>query len=207
MRSTVGTRRQGLGLGLAAVSAAGFAIRRTWAQDTVVRAVGTQDLHAVAAAVDRLADGIAQTSRGRVAIVIEPDAPDTAAVIAGLRTGAAKLGWIRVAEIVDLVPEVAALSVPFLFRDPQKALVILDEASLGPLLDDQDPQAGAGAAGLPECRRPAPRRRRPAFHPRPPRGPRAGQGCSRQSADRSRPVDRADRACLCRLTPPQAGPW
>jgi TRAP-type C4-dicarboxylate transport system substrate-binding protein len=147
MRSTVGTRRQGLGLGLAAVSAAGFAIRRTWAQDTVVRAVGTQDLHAVAAAVDRLADGIAQTSRGRVAIVIEPDAPDTGAVIAGLRTGEAKLGWIRVSEIVDLVPEVAALSVPFLFRDPQKALAIFDEASLGPLLEDQIPKQGLEPLG------------------------------------------------------------
>ena len=43
---------------------------------------------------------------------------------AGLRSGAATLGWVRVAELADLVPEVAALSVPFLFRDPEKALAI-----------------------------------------------------------------------------------
>ena len=70
-------------------------------------------------------------------MAIEPDAPDTAAVAADLRSGAATLGWVRVAELADLVPEVAALSVPFLFRDPEKALAILDVASLGPLLDDQ----------------------------------------------------------------------
>ena len=94
----------------------------------MVRALGTGDLHVAAAAVERLADGLAQISQGRVTMAIEPDAPDTAAVAAGLRSGAATLGWVRVAELADLVPEVAALSVPFLFRDPEKA-AILDVAS------------------------------------------------------------------------------
>ena len=138
MRSRAGIGRRGLGLGLAAVLAvAALVTRYSRAQEVVVRALGTGDLHVAAAAVERLADGLAQISQGRVRMAIEPDAPDTAAVAAGLRSGAATLGWVRVAELADLVPEVAALSVPFLFRDPEKALAILDVASLGPLLDDQ----------------------------------------------------------------------
>ena len=58
-------------------------------------------------------------------------------MIEGVRGGEATLGWVRFAEVADLVPAVAALSVPFLFRDPQKALAILDAAALGPLLNDQ----------------------------------------------------------------------
>ena len=58
-------------------------------------------------------------------------------MIESVRGGEATLGWVRLAEVADLVPAVAALSVPFLFRDPQKALAILDAAALGPLLNDQ----------------------------------------------------------------------
>jgi TRAP-type C4-dicarboxylate transport system substrate-binding protein len=116
---------------------AAFAARDSVAQEVVLRAHGTGDLHVAAAAVGRLADGIAQASQGRVRITLEADGQDTAAVIAGLQSGATELGWVRVAEIADLVPEVAALSVPFLFRDPAKVLEILDETSLGPLLGDQ----------------------------------------------------------------------
>jgi TRAP-type C4-dicarboxylate transport system substrate-binding protein len=114
-----------------------FAARDSVAQETKLRARGTSSLHVAAAAANRLADGIAQVSQGRVGIIVESDAPDTAAVIADLRNGAIELGWVRIADLADLVPEVAALSVPFLFRDPAKALEILDAASLGPLLGDQ----------------------------------------------------------------------
>ncbi|MGD9508244.1 MAG: TRAP transporter substrate-binding protein [Geminicoccaceae bacterium] len=131
-------RRRRLGLGLAMVlGAAAFTTHGSVAQEAVIRARGPSDLHAAATAVGRLADGIAQASQGRVEITVEPDAADTAAVIADLQNGAVELGWVRVADIADLVPEVAALSVPFLFRDPAKAVAILDAASLGPLLGDQ----------------------------------------------------------------------
>lgn len=136
MRSTAGMSRRGVGLALI-VGAAAFAARDSLAQEAVIRARGTGDLQVAAAAVGRLADGIARASQGRVRITVEADAQDTAAVIAGLQSGAAELGWVRVAEIADLVPEVAALSVPFLFRDPAKVLEIVNAASLGPLLGDQ----------------------------------------------------------------------
>jgi TRAP-type C4-dicarboxylate transport system substrate-binding protein len=133
-----GMRRRRFGLGLAMVlGAPAFTARQSVAQATVIRARGTGDLHAANAAVGRLANGIAQASQGRVGITVETDAPDTAAVIADLQSGAVQVGWVRIAEIADLVPEVAALSVPFLFREPAKALEILDTASLGPLLGDQ----------------------------------------------------------------------
>ena len=80
MRSTAGIGRRGLGLGLAAVLAvAALVTRYSRAQEVVVRALGTGDLHVAAAAVERLADGLAQISQGRVRMAIEPDAPDTAA--------------------------------------------------------------------------------------------------------------------------------
>ena len=107
------------------------------AQEVVIRARGPGDLHVAATAIGRLADGVARSSQGRVGITVEADAPDTAAVIADLQGGAVEIGWVRIAEIADLVPEVAALSVPFLFRDPAKALDILDAVSLGPLLNGQ----------------------------------------------------------------------
>ena len=58
---------------------------------------GTGDLQVAAAAVGRLADGIVRTSQGRVRITVEPDGQNTAAVIAGLQSGAIELGWVRVA--------------------------------------------------------------------------------------------------------------
>ena len=81
--------------------------------------------------------GSSRSSQGRVRLAVEADAADTAAVIERVRGGEATLGWVRVAEIAELVPEVAALSVPFLFRDPQKALASSTRRALGPLLNDQ----------------------------------------------------------------------
>ena len=116
---------------------AAFAARDSLAQEAVLRARGTGDLQVAAAAVGRLADGVARASQGRVQITVEADGQDTKTVIAGLQSGATELGWVRVAEIADLVPEVAALSVPFLFRDPAKVIELLDAATLDPLLGDQ----------------------------------------------------------------------
>jgi TRAP-type transport system periplasmic protein len=148
MRSTVRMGRRAAGTGLAAAVLAPGAVAaragRLQAQqpapgDAVTfRAVSTPDLHgAIAPAVERLAGALEQMSQGRVRVAVEPDAADTGAVLDAVRGGEAMLGWVRLAEIAGLVPEVAALSTPFLFRDPQKALAILDAASLGPLLDDQ----------------------------------------------------------------------
>lgn len=146
MGSTVRTQRRRVSLGLAAASLGVIALRardlgaqQRSPDDTVTfRAIGTPDLHGVtAAAVERLASGIERSSQGRVKLAVEADAADTPAVIESVRGGEATLGWVRLAEVADLVPAVAALSVPFLFRDPQKALAILDAAALGPLLNDQ----------------------------------------------------------------------
>ena len=138
MRNMAGMKRRELALGLAAMlGTTALAAPDSMAQETVIRARGTGDLHAARAAVGRLADGIAQVSQGRVEITIETDAQDTAAVVAGLQNGSVELGWVRIAELADHVPEVAALSVPFLFREPAKAIEILGAASLGPLLGDQ----------------------------------------------------------------------
>ena len=136
MRSTAGMSRRGLGLAMIGGVAA-FAARDSLAQEAVLRARGTGDLHVAAAAVGRLADGVARASQGRVQIAVEADGQDTKTVIAGLQSGATELGWVRVAEIADLVPEVAALSVPFLFRNPAKVIELLDAATLDPLLGDQ----------------------------------------------------------------------
>ena len=155
--STVRMQRRAVSRGLAVAAlgvGAALGTRSLRAQqrasdDTVTfKALGTPDLHGVtAAAVERLASGLEQTSQGRIKIAVEPDAADTRAVVEGLRGGEATLGWVRLAEIADLVPEVAALTVPFLFRDPQKALEILDAASLGPLLNDQVRKQGLEPLG------------------------------------------------------------
>jgi TRAP-type C4-dicarboxylate transport system substrate-binding protein len=140
--STVRMQRRAVSRGLAVAALGAGALRarglRAQEEGVMLRVIGTPDLHGVtAAAAERLASGLEQTSQGRVRAAVEPDAPDTKAVIESLRGDGATLGWVRLAEIADLAPEVAALAVPFLFRDPQKALAILDATSLGPLLNDQ----------------------------------------------------------------------
>lgn len=144
MVSTVRMRRRAFGQALAGALGAGtFGAGGARAQpapgDRVTfHAVGTPDVHGVTtAAVERLASSLEQTSLGRVRLAVDPDVADTAAVIASVRNGEATLGWVRLAEIADLVPEVAALSVPFLFREPEKAVGLLDAVTLGPLLNDQ----------------------------------------------------------------------
>jgi TRAP-type C4-dicarboxylate transport system substrate-binding protein len=146
MRSTVRMQRRAVSQGLAVATLGIVALRnrdataqgRTPENTVTFRAVGTSDLHDVTApALERLARSLEETSQGRVKVTVEPDAADTKAVIETVRGGETMLGWVRLAEIADLVPEVAALSVPFLFRDPMKAVEILDAAALGPLLNDQ----------------------------------------------------------------------
>jgi TRAP-type C4-dicarboxylate transport system substrate-binding protein len=146
-------QRRAVGMGLAAVAVGAGALgpTRAWAQEegVTIRAVGSGDLHGgTAAAVDRLARGLAEVSHGRVRLALEPDAPDTAAVIGRLRDGEATLGWVRLAEIADLAPTVAALSVPFLFRDPQRAEALLEGTALGPLLNDQLRKQGLEPLGF-----------------------------------------------------------
>lgn len=149
--STVSMRRRRVsqGVALVALGTGLLGNRDLRAQQGVeVRAIGTGDVRSgVVAAIERLAGGLEQRSQGRVRLRIEPDAADTATVIGRLRDGEVMLGWMRLAEIADLVPEVAALSVPFLFRDPPKALAILDAAALGPLLNDQIRKQGLEPLG------------------------------------------------------------
>lgn len=142
MGKGVKMQRRAAGQGLAA-AALGFGLlepKHLRAQDegTVIRAIGTADLHGgTTATAERLRNGLERTSQERVRLQLEPNAASTQAVIESLRGGQATLGWVRVAEIAELAPEVAALSVPFLFRDPLKALGILDTTAIGPLLNDQ----------------------------------------------------------------------
>jgi TRAP-type C4-dicarboxylate transport system substrate-binding protein len=151
MRGTIRMQRRALrgGLAAAALGVAGLRIWDLRAQERVViRATATGDLHGrTGAAIERLAGALAGVSQGRVTLAAEPDAADTAAVIERLRGGEVLLGWVRLAELGDLVPEIAALSVPFLFRDPLRALAILDAASLGPLLNDQVRKRGLEPLG------------------------------------------------------------
>lgn len=146
MRSTARMKRRAFGQGLTGavlsvgtLRAAGLRAQQPAPGERVTfHAIGTPDVHGVTGpAVERLASSLERSSQGRVRLAVDPDAADTAAVIESVRQGEATLGWVRLAEIAELVPEVAALSVPFLFREPQKALAILDAVSLGPLLNDQ----------------------------------------------------------------------
>jgi TRAP-type C4-dicarboxylate transport system substrate-binding protein len=103
-----------------------------------IRALTTADARqGTAQAVERLATELGGTTQGRARIEIDHAAADATAVIDTLRRGEATLGMVRVAEIAELTPELALLTVPFMFRDQQKALSLLESTWLGPLLNDQ----------------------------------------------------------------------
>jgi TRAP-type C4-dicarboxylate transport system substrate-binding protein len=103
-----------------------------------IRALTTADARqGTAQAVERLATELGETTQGRARIEIDHAAADATAVIDTLRRGEATLGMVRVAEIAELTPELALLTVPFMFRDQQKALSLLESTWLGPLLNDQ----------------------------------------------------------------------
>jgi TRAP-type C4-dicarboxylate transport system substrate-binding protein len=89
-------------------------------------------------AMERLRGELEETTRGRFAFTIDGEgAPDDKAALEQVRSGQATLGWVRVAEIAELAPELAALTVPFLFMDQQKVMGLLERTSIAPLLNDQ----------------------------------------------------------------------
>lgn len=91
----------------------------------------------VVGALERFAREMAEYTHGRARIQVNAGTPDDASAIAQVQQGQATLGWIRVAEIADMAPELSMLTVPFLFADQQKALSLLEATWLGPLLNDQ----------------------------------------------------------------------
>ena len=113
-----------------------FSTRDTAAQETVIRARGTGDLHVATAAVGRLADGIAQASQGRV----DRRRGGCAGYRGGDRRPANWCGRTRLGpHRGDRRPRAGgggaerAVPVP----RPGEGAAILDAASLGPLLGDQ----------------------------------------------------------------------
>jgi TRAP-type C4-dicarboxylate transport system substrate-binding protein len=104
-----------------------------------VRIVGSADTqHSSLEAMERLRQGLEGTFRGRVAITIDQEGvPDDRAALEQVRGGQATMAWVRVAELTDLAPELATLTVPFLFMDQAKAMGLLDRTTIGPLLNDQ----------------------------------------------------------------------
>lgn len=129
----------------AAVRAADEPIRMTGAAGTPATVV---------AALERFAGEMEQYTRGRAPIRVEANASDHTATMSQLQQGQATMGWVRVADIAEMAPELAMLSVPFLFTDQQKALALLEATWLGPLLENQlrqhnlEPLAFLNAGGL-----------------------------------------------------------
>lgn len=104
-----------------------------------VRMVGSADTrHSSLAAMERLRRTLEDVLRGRLAVTIDREgAPDDRTALDRVRNSQALMGWVRVAELADLAPELATLTVPFLFLDQAKALSLLDRTTIGPLLNDQ----------------------------------------------------------------------
>lgn len=120
----------GLVVGLLGASAARSA--------ETIRAIGPADTQAsVGAAMERFARELQTETQGRAQVTLDPAAASGNAALEAVRRGDAVLGWLRLAEIGNVAPEVATLTVPFLFADQQKALELLDATWLGPLLNDQ----------------------------------------------------------------------
>jgi TRAP-type C4-dicarboxylate transport system substrate-binding protein len=110
---------------------------RAWAAEPI-RIVGSADtLRSSREAMQRLRRGLEETTRGRFAFAVDESAADDQAALAQVRGGQAVLGWVRVAELAELAPELATLAVPFLFLDQRKVLALLEETSIAPLLNDQ----------------------------------------------------------------------
>jgi TRAP-type C4-dicarboxylate transport system substrate-binding protein len=115
-----------------------LAVQQARAADAV-RIVGSADTqHGSLEAMERLRRGLEETTRGRFAFTIDSQgAADDKAALEQVRSGQATLGWVRVAEIDELAPELALLTVPFLFMDQQKMMGLLERTSIAPLLNDQ----------------------------------------------------------------------
>lgn len=134
-----------LGLGVGTFAA----VPPGWTAE-ILPALTTADVRqATSAAGERLAREMDQLTQGRARIELrQAGGTDTAAVIDAVRRGEATLGLVRVAEIAGIAPEVALLTVPFLFRDQQKAMALLDATWLGPLLEDELREQGLEPLGF-----------------------------------------------------------
>lgn len=125
-------------LGSLSLGALGLAAARVRAAEDV-RIVGSANAPASSVeAMERLRRDMEETTRGRYGFTLDHASPaDDKAALEQVRSGEATLGWVRVAELMELAPEIATLSVPFLFMDHKKLMGLLDRTSAAPLLDDQ----------------------------------------------------------------------
>ncbi|MCB1882918.1 MAG: hypothetical protein KDG89_02805 [Geminicoccaceae bacterium] len=131
------TRRGLVGAGLAltlvgAGGAAGTARAQDGSETFTIVGAGQPD---VEAAMRRFAQGMEDYTRGRTRITVDASALDGASVLARVQKGEVLMGWVPLAEVAHLVPELAPLTAPYLFADPGKAIELLAPTVLGPLLN------------------------------------------------------------------------
>jgi TRAP-type C4-dicarboxylate transport system substrate-binding protein len=141
--------RRSAGVGLLAAGLLAAAPPGGRAAETIPALTTADVRQATSAAAARLAREMEELTQGRARIELgEAAAADTASVLDRVRRGEATLGLVRVAEMAALAPEVALLTVPFLFRDQQKAVALLDATWLGPLLQDELREHGLEPLGF-----------------------------------------------------------
>ena len=139
LRQGLSRRRALAAAGLCMLASGG----RAWAEGEEVHLLGATGAEPGTAAMQRFADGLESVIRGRVRLVVDAaPAPDGAALVERLRGGQATFGWVRVAEVQAVAPEIAALAAPFLFTDLQQAFALVDSTRLGPLLNNQFRKSG-----------------------------------------------------------------
>jgi TRAP-type C4-dicarboxylate transport system substrate-binding protein len=141
--------RRSAGAGLLAAGLLAAAPPDGRAAETIPALTTADVRQATSAAAARLAREMEELTQGRARIELgEAAAADTASVLDRVRRGEATLGLVRVAEMAALAPEVALLTVPFLFRDQQKAVALLEATWLGPLLQDELREHGLEPLGF-----------------------------------------------------------
>jgi TRAP-type C4-dicarboxylate transport system substrate-binding protein len=145
LRQGLSRRRALAAAGLGLLASGG----RAWAEGEEAHVLGAAGAEPGAAAMRRFADGLESVIQGRVRLALDATpAPDGAALLERLRGGQAAFGWVRVAEVQAVAPEIAALSAPFLFTDLQQAFALVDSTRLGPLLNDQFRKNGLEPLGF-----------------------------------------------------------
>ena len=145
LRQGLSRRRALAAAGLGLLASGG----RAWAEGEEAHVLGAAGAEPGAAAMRRFADGLESVIQGRVRLALDATpAPDGAALLERLRGGQATFGWVRVAEVQAVAPEITALSAPFLFTDLQQAFALVDSNRLGPLLNDQFRKNGLEPLGF-----------------------------------------------------------
>ncbi len=123
--------RRGLLAGTAALLAAPAILslpRRAYAATTLTLGHGAAPGNPRTVAADKLAELVAQKTDGRITINVAGSETlgSDASMLTSLRTGALDMTANSQGAVSALVPEMAALGLPFLFEDSAKPIAILD---------------------------------------------------------------------------------